>query len=83
VKVVVGGQEISLDRRDVAMARASVNKLLAVMKKSGTRVGHPGLYLTTVLVMYLKSIDIIECVEPENIKELMDVMSGGKKKTKE
>jgi hypothetical protein len=89
MKTLIGGQEISLDEREVTIAKRAVNKLLYSMKKTGMRSGRPTLWLTAAMVMYVKALDVIEGVEPENIKKFVELLkarenvAGGRGEEKE
>jgi hypothetical protein len=74
MKIIVGGTELSLDDREVIIAKKAINRLFAAMKKGGVRSGHPSLYLTAAVVMYVKSLDVITDVGPENINILADLV---------
>jgi hypothetical protein len=73
---MIGGQEISLDEREVTIAKRAVNKLLYSMKKAGVKASRPTLWLTTAIVMYVKALDVIEGVEPENIKKFAELLKA-------
>jgi hypothetical protein len=76
MKVMMGGQEISLDEREVTIAKRAVGRLLSAMKRAGMRSGRPTLWLTAAMVMYVKALDVIEGVGPENIKTFTEALKA-------
>ena len=76
MKVDIGDSVITLNEKDVQIAKASVNSFLSVTKKGADAICSTSLYLTTIMVMFLKSKSLLEAVDPDTLEEIMSIINS-------
>lgn len=73
MKVYIDGKEINVPRKEMVIARNALNSFLKVTQ-TGSRAGknNPALYLTTLLMMYKKSSELLAEMGIENMAYVFD-----------
>lgn len=73
MKLIIGGKEIALDDKEVILTRKAVNAFFDSMRAGAAKINTPTVYLTAVIVAYVKTKGILESITPEALQMLMDL----------
>lgn len=76
VKVMIGGKNVPLDDREVAVAKALIRHFLESVKMTAYGRNEPSLYVTSLIVMHLMSQNLLDAMTPESLKILLDAANG-------
>lgn len=76
MKITIHDQDYNLSQTDVKLARAAVNEFVNVAKAGATKTQSTALYLTTILMMYKKSLDLINEMGPETVARILKEVNG-------
>lgn len=71
MKITIGDNEYIMKETDTRLARAAVNEFIEVAKRSSEKVNSTSLYLTTLLMMYKKSVTLIDALGTDNIERIL------------
>lgn len=72
MKLIIDEKEIEIPRSEMVIARNAVNSFIAVTKKGSNASQNPVLYLTTLLLMYKKSSELLNELGIENLQYIME-----------
>lgn len=70
MKIVLDGKEIPVRDSYAALAKYSVDSLLRIASKDKT--SNEALYLTTLLIMYQRSTELLNELGVDNIKYILE-----------
>lgn len=73
--VIVDGKRIDLPDSDVIIARNSVNSFLSVVRKGCDLSENEALYLTTLVMMYKKSTELLNELGVDKLCNILEEVS--------
>lgn len=76
MKVKIDDLECQLDEHNVVIARNSVNSFLDVVRRGALLKHNEALYLTTLIMMYKKSTELLDEFGAENVMYVLDQYYG-------
>lgn len=77
MKLLIDDKEIEIPHSELVIARNAVNSFVAVAKKGSNASQNPVLYLTTLILMYKKSTELLNELGIENLKYIMEHFGKG------
>lgn len=77
MKLLIGGREIVLNKKEVAIARASVDNFLEAFEEKTKELGMSQ-YLTAIIYMYVKSSKLLDGIGLENLDVAMQLFNKEK-----
>ena len=77
MKLIIDDKEIEIPRSELVIARNAVNSFVAVTQKGSNASQNPVLYLTTLLLMYKKSTELLNELGIENLQYIMEHFGRG------
>ncbi len=77
MKIIIGGEEVTLIPRDVKIARELVNDFMNSVEKHANDKKAPALFFTTLILMHLKSQDAIKAITPETMQVVLAAAEAG------
>lgn len=77
MKILIGGKEIALNKKEVAIARASVDNFLEAFEEK-TKGAGMSQYLTAIIYMYVKSSKLLDGIGLENLDVAMQLFNKEK-----
>lgn len=72
MKILIDDLDCSIDETNAVIARNSVNSFLDVIRRGSIQKHNEALYLTTLIMMYKKSSELLNELGVENIKYILD-----------
>lgn len=72
MKIKIDELECQLDENNVVIARNAVNSFLDVVRHGAASKHNEALYLTTLIMMYQKSTELLNELGAENIKYVLN-----------
>lgn len=73
--VIVDGKRINLSNSNVVVARNSVNSFLSVVRKGCDLNENEALYLTTLIMMYKKSTELLNELGVDKLGSILGEVS--------
>lgn len=70
MKLIIGDQEFNLKRSDVIAARTVINSFVDALRENSSF----SLYLTALIMMYSKSVQMLTEMEMDYVKRVLDVI---------
>ncbi len=76
MKLIIKNKEYVLSPEDVAESKKAFRQFLNAFRKKSVRENKNALYLTLLLVSYLKSKELIESISEDNLQVLLRILNS-------
>jgi len=78
LKLLIQGVEIPLEQKDIILARSAVNSFVESVRIGTGRSSSTSLYLTTLIMMYKKSTELLNELGLDNLQYVMTLLNANK-----
>ena len=72
MKVTIDGREIQLDKSKVVVAKKAIGTMLDAARHNADTSGDKSLYVTTLIMMYTMSTELLNELEADGIKYILE-----------
>ena len=80
MKVIIDGKTITLNNRDVRVAKKTLRHFLKTSKEEAEKHNSYSYYYTLLLVMHIMSNDLISSATPDFIQMVLDATAASQEK---